>query len=114
MSVYRILQEDASMEELIEETKRIAAERFGTFGFAQAQIEQLLVSGERDIRKEAARLQQLLSEETADPERINQSLHALKGLFLNMGNETLAEKLSDLRHDDNHGEKITVLRNLFK
>ena len=102
------------MEELIEETRRIAIERFGTFGFAQAQIDQLLSSGERDIRKEAARLQQLLSENTPDPEQINQSLHALKGLFLNMGNEVLAEKLSDLRHDENHKEKITVLKNLFK
>jgi len=101
------------MEELIVETKKIASERFKTFGFGEAQIEQLLSSGERDIRKEAAHLQELLAEESADPEAINKSLHALKGLFLNLGNEALAEQLTDLRQEDNYGEKITVLKNLF-
>jgi len=101
------------MEALIEETRQIARERFKAFGFGEEQIDQLLASGERDIRKEAANLQTLL-ENPADAEKINKSLHALKGLFLNLGNEALAEKLSDLRKDDDYDAKITVLRDLFK
>jgi hypothetical protein len=100
------------MEELIEETKRIAKERFQAFGFGEGQIEQLLASGERDMKKELANLREILLQDPCDPERLNSSLHALKGLFLNMGNEEVAEKLSELRHDDNNTEKIAILRKL--
>jgi len=100
------------MEELIEETKRIAAERFKTFGFAQAQIDQLLASGERDMKKELAHLRELLMQEPNDIELINRSLHALKGLFLNMGNDDAAEKLTDLRKEEDHASKIKVLKKL--
>ena len=100
------------MEELIEETKRIAQARFQTFGFGEAQIEQLLASGERDLKKELAHLRELLMQEPCDLDAINRSLHALKGLVLNMGNDDAAEKLSELRGSEDPQEKIETLKRL--
>jgi len=100
------------MEALIAETRQIAEERFKSFGFAPEQIEQLLSSGERDIRKEWMNLRSILSAETCDEEALNKSLHALKGLVLNMGNEALAEQLTELRTEENNQMKVETLKKL--
>jgi hypothetical protein len=102
------------MEALIEETRKIAEERFKAFGFAKEQIDQLVASGERDMRAELVKLQVLLEEENPDTEKLNQSLHALKGLFLNMGNEALALKFSELREEEKNEEKIDLLKEMIQ
>lgn len=85
------------MEQLINETVEIARQHFKGFGFEDQQIEPLLAAGERDLRKELDKLRFLLEKERVDIDSINLSLHGLKGLLLNMGNTTVADKLVELR-----------------
>jgi hypothetical protein len=90
----------------------IARKKMTSFGFAPEQIDQLLESGKRDLENEFARLRNLL-EGDGDTEAINQSLHALKGLLLNMGNEKLAEKFIELRHNDDLEDKKRQLMQIL-
>lgn len=92
------------MKNLINETMEIASEHFKNFGFEDEQIVPLLESGKRDLTKELNNLQELLKKEVIEIHPVNLSLHALKGLFLTMGNITVGEKLSEIRNesDDKH------------
>lgn len=91
------------MEQLINETVETARQHFKGFGFEDEQIEPLLAAGERDLRKELDKLRQLLEQDTVNIESVNLSLHGLKGLLLNMGNTTVADKLVELRQEkDEH------------
>ncbi len=101
------------MEELINETLRIASEKFLTFGFKEEQIEQLLASGKRDLGKELEKLKALVEEEPADIEKINKTLHALKGLFYNMGNTDAGDRMSDLRNEDEAEKEIETIKTLL-
>lgn len=100
------------MEQLINETVEMARQHFKGFGFEDEQIEPLLAAGERDLRKELDKLRQLLEQDTADIDSVNLSLHGLKGLLLNMGNTTVADKLVELRQEkDEH--ILTELKSLL-
>jgi len=91
--------EEKIMDKLINETLQIAQEKFAAFGFKKEQIEQLLVSGRRDLEKEIKKLDELIKEESMDIEQINQSLHALKGLLYNMGNTEAGDVMIDLKNN---------------
>lgn len=98
------------MEHVIKETLRIAKEKFSAFGFKEEQIEQLLASGKRDLLSELEKLKSLLSAEPYDIEQINKSLHALKGLFFNMGNTEAGDIMSDLRKGSEPDESIDKIK----
>jgi hypothetical protein len=100
------------MENLIQISLMIAKKKMHALGFNEEQIQQLLASGERDLKKEFERLKSLL-DENADAASLNQSLHALKGLLLNLGNENLANKLIELKESDDIEEKRSHLRRLL-
>jgi len=100
------------MENLIQITLMIARKKMKSFGFDDEQVKQLLASGERDLKTEFARLASLL-EGPSTPEELNKSLHALKGLLLNMGNEKLAERLIELKEFDDFEGKKKQLRALI-
>jgi len=102
------------MEKVIEETLKIAKEKFLKFGFKEEQIEQLLASGKRDLLSELEKLKALLATEPYDIEAINKSLHALKGLFFNMGNTEAGDIMADLRKEDNMAENIKKIKAFFK
>ena len=90
------------MEKLIEETIKNANQYFLGLGFQEDQIGALLESGKRDLTEEMTKLSNLLKEEEVNIDTINLSLHALKGLFLMMGNTQIADKLNDLRQENAH------------
>ncbi len=94
------------MEKVINETVEMAHKHFKKFGFEDEQIVQLLESGKRDLAKELNKLQKLLEKEPIEIDTVNLSLHALKGLFLTMGNTDLADKLIELRQES-VGTRIT-------
>jgi len=98
------------MSSIIEESLQIATKRFEGFGFQPAQIEQLLISARRDMEKEIATLTALLEEEHVDMERINQSLHALKGLLYNVGNTEAGDLMIELKSDTNQEEALEKIR----
>ena len=98
------------MEHVIEETLGIAKEKFSAFGFKEEQIEQLLASGKRDLLGELEKLKSLLAAEPYDIEQINKSLHALKGLFFNMGNTKAGDIMTDLRKGSDPDESIDKIK----
>ncbi len=102
------------MDQLIEETLQIAKARFESFGFKETQITQLLASGKRDLTQELDILKVLLEESPADIERINQSLHALKGLFFNMGNTAAGDMMAELRGNDDPHSAIEKIKQFLK
>jgi hypothetical protein len=101
------------MEKIINETMIIAHQHFKQFGFENEQIVPLLESGKRDLTKELTKLQNLLKEEVKEIDQINLSTHALKGLFLTMGNVTVADKLIDIRNDSETAHMITEIKVLL-
>ena len=102
------------MEHVIEETLRIAKEKFSEFGFKDDQIEQLLASGKRDLLGELEKLKSLLDSEPYDIEKINKSLHALKGLFFNMGNTETGDIMTDLRKGSDPDESIRKIKTFLE
>ena len=102
------------MEKLIDETVEIARKRFGEFGFSDDQVVKLLESGKRDLVKEFGKLQKLLEEEPEDIKAINLSMHAIKGLLLNMGNMALADKFIELRQEGESRNIITEIKTLLE
>jgi hypothetical protein len=98
------------MDQVIEETLEIAKKKFISFGFKEEQITQLLASGKRDLEKELSKLATLLEEDTYNFEQINQSLHALKGLFFNMGNTVAGDMMAELRKNDDPQASIDKIR----
>jgi len=101
------------MEEFISESLEIARQYFGRLGFDEDQIAILLASGERDLRKELAGLKELLTVPELDTERLNHSLHGIKGLLLNMGNSSAAQMFKELRADIQSREGIETLKKLL-
>jgi len=101
------------MEKLITETMSIASEKFKNFGFKEEQIDQLLASGKRDLEEEGKKLKVLLNEDTPDIEKINQSLHALKGLLYNLGNTKAGDMMTDLRNDPDIADHIEKIKEIL-
>jgi len=101
------------MSHLIDETLEIARSRFSAFGFDEAQMERLLASGERDLRQELNRLQELLSEPSISAEKIAFSLHAVKGLVANLGNDALASRIQTLEEKTKRSSFVEELRSLI-
>lgn len=101
------------MEKLINETIEIARKNFKGYGFEDAQVIPLLEAGRRDLTRELDKLHKLLEESALDIESINLSLHALKGLFLNMGNMTAADKLIELGQESTDARIISEIKSLL-
>ncbi|HEY9190587.1 MAG TPA: hypothetical protein VIM88_06940 [Sulfurovum sp.] len=101
------------MDDLINETVEISREYFKGFAFEDEQIASLLESGKRDLQKELAKLQTLFESERIDMDAVNLSIHALKGLFLTMGNTSMGEQLSELRQENETERMITETKKLL-
>lgn len=101
------------MQNLINETMEIASQHFKNFGFEDEQIEPLLASGKRDLTKELNKLQELLQKEIIEIDKINLSVHAMKGLFLTMGNATVGEKLSEIHNKSEDTRIINEIKTLL-
>jgi len=102
------------MSDLIEQTMEMAFNKFKKFGFKDEQISQLIESGRKDLEHEIKKLVDILNAQNLNFEALNGSLHALKGLLLNMGNDTVANKLIELRNGEDSDTKITEIKNIFK
>ena len=105
-NIYYKLTKRKKMNKQIEETLKIAKEQFIAFGFNEVQMTKLLASGQRDLEQEMSKLKKLLETIPVDIEEINKLTHGLKGLFLNMGNHKVAEKLVDFRENSVDDEDV--------
>ena len=83
------------MQKIIDETEVIAYNHLKAFGFKEEQITPLIIQSKKDLKKNLSQLKILLQTETISLDAINNTLHALKGLFFNLGHHTLAEALND-------------------
>jgi len=101
------------MKKLIDETIILAEAHLLGFGFTQEQVSPLLEKAREDLKKELEKAESIFSETPVDPEKVNQVLHALKGLFYTLGHETLAKKIEALREEDDESRDITVIRDLL-
>lgn len=101
------------MEKLLTETLEFARKNFKEFGFEDQQIVSLLSSGKNDLTKELNKLQQLLENDPIDIAAVNLSLHALKGLFLTMGNSIVADQLNELHQETNNVSIISKIKSLL-
>lgn len=101
------------MEQLIDETIKNANQYFVGLGFQEDQAKALLESGKRDLTEEVNKLSNLLKEEHINIDTINLSLHALKGLFLMMGNTKVADKLNELRQENEHQSNIIEIKRVL-
>jgi len=102
------------MSAFIDDTLQIAQNKFKSFGFKDEQIEQLLTSGRKDLVSEFDKLKVILIQDEIDIKLLNDSLHALKGLLLNMGNDTLANNLIELKNNQNIQDKIDNIKSIFE
>ncbi|MHC3995477.1 hypothetical protein ACXWTF_11665 [Thiomicrolovo sp. ZZH C-3] len=84
------------MEQLITETLGYARTHFTAFGLEAAQVDALIAAGERDLRKELLQLKTLAAALPVNDEKVAQSLHALKGLLMNMGNNNAGRQFAEL------------------
>jgi hypothetical protein len=101
------------MEKLIDETLEIAHKYFIDLGFKDDQVTPLLASGKRDITNELNKLKELLEEDKIEIDVLNLSLHALKGLFLMMGNIIIADKLNELRQENEMQNNIIEIQKVL-
>jgi len=83
------------MNNIINETGIIAVTHFKNFGFNEDQVSALISQGKKDLDKELRKLETLLAKDSV--EGINNSLHALKGLFSQLGNVNVAEQLDEIQ-----------------
>ena len=105
------------MKQIIDETIGIAYEYLVTFGFTQSQVDTLVRQGENELcttLEKFVTLQQT-SERTSDSniEVINEVLHALQGLFFQMGHENMAEKLYEIQVTDDVSYRLAEMNKLL-
>ena len=90
-----------------------ANQYFIGLGFQEDQIGALVETGERDLTQELDKLSKLLNEDQVNIEAINLSLHALKGLFLMMGNTQTANHLNELRQKSESQSRIVEIKKVL-
>ena len=97
------------MQKIINETEVMAQDYFKAFGFEDEDITLLIAQGKKDLHKELTKLEILLHNDVVSLDEINNVLHALKGLFFQLGNHELAEKLNEIR---SHLEREVSLKEI--
>ncbi len=102
------------MEKLISQTEEIAFKHLKAFGFQDEQIDQLIIQGKKDLRKELIKLEILLQEDEISYNDINNVLHALKGLLFQLGNHEAAERLIEIRSHLNNEETLKDITLLYR
>jgi hypothetical protein len=102
------------MRNIIIKTEQIAVEYLTGLGFGREQVAPLLEQARRDMEEEFSRLEMLRHAPSPDPEALDRSLHAIKGLLFNLGNHDLAEKLEALRHEEDLGRMLPELDRVLR
>jgi len=103
------------MYSIINETEKAARDYFGAFGFEEEEIQSLINIGKKDMLKELNLLHELIQHKPSDIEPINNRLHALKGLFSQLGNHELSNQINTLRQNIETEKNLQIIYNiLFK
>ena len=101
------------MKKVIDETEEIAYAYLSDFGFDHAEIQPLILRGKQDLEVNLQKLQDAFSQENLSLDYIGDILHALKGLFYQLGNHQLAEKLNDSKEELVNAEILSEIKSLL-
>lgn len=100
------------MKNIISQTEKLAQCHFKEFGFNQEQINALITQGKKDLLNELTKLKHLVENtDNVSLEKINDALHALKGLFFQLGNHEIAEKFNEIKSND---EREVILKEILE
>jgi len=104
------------MKHIIDETVGIAYEYLVTFGFTKVQVDTLVTQGQNELYvtlEKFVTLQTSKSITVSNLQEINEILHALHGLFSQMGHETIAVKLYEIQATDDIFYRLTEINRLL-
>jgi hypothetical protein len=89
------------MQNIIDETEKRAYIFLKEFGFNEDEVVPVVTKGIFELGNTLEKLRTLLvSCHEHDAEVLDDTLHALKGLLFQLGNHALAEKIEELRSND--------------
>ena len=104
------------MKHIIDETVGIAYEYLVTFGFTKSQVDTLVNQGQNELYSTLEKfvtLQTLEIITVSNLEEINEILHALQGLFSQMGDEKMAKNLYEIQVTDNVSYRLAEINKLL-
>jgi hypothetical protein len=99
---------------IIERTETIAVAYLTGLGFGEEQVAPLMTQARKDLETEFARLDALRHAPDPDPEGLDRSLHAIKGLLFNLGNHALAERLEAIRREGEVSQMLAELDTVLR
>ena len=101
------------MQRIIRETEEIAYRYLGEFGFSKDEISPLVSTGKKDLEANLIKLKALINSGQICTDEINNTLHALKGLFFHLGNTEVAKELNEIRSDLDNKASIEKIKHLL-
>jgi len=101
------------MKNIIDQIEITTTKYLSDVGFEMEQIESLITKGKRDLTKVLQNLKNTLDETPMSIDDLDHSLHALKGLLFQLGNNELAEKVNDARSYSGDKTVISELKKLL-
>ena len=104
------------MKQIIDETVGIAYAYLATFAFTKSQVETLVNQGQNELYSTLEKFVTLQTSESitdSNIEEVNEILHALQGLFFQMGDENMAEKLYEIQATDNVSCRLAEMNKLL-
>jgi len=104
------------MKQIIDETVNMAYGYLAAFGFTKVQVDTLVTQGQKELSTTLDRFVTLLmSGDTYSShlEEINGILHALQGLFSQLGNEEIAVKLYEIEDYDTLEDRLVDISTLL-
>ena len=104
------------MKQIIDETVNIAYNYLAAFGFTKVQVDTLVIQGQKELSTTLDRFVTLLTSGdtlSSHLEEINAILHALQGLFSQLGNEEIAVKLYEIKDSDTLTPRLVEISTLL-
>ena len=104
------------MKQILDETVGIAYKYLVTFGFTKLQVETLVRQGRNELYLTLEKFVTLQTSESitvSNLEEINEIIHALQGLFFQMGHGNMAEKLYEIQATDDVFYRLSEINKLL-
>ncbi len=102
------------MDNIIEKILSDAKSNFENFGFEEDDITYLLKKAKNDLEKQFGDLKQVLEKPSIDVDKLDKSLHALKGLMMQLGSIELANKINSYRELLESNQDLEDLKNTLQ
>ena len=101
------------MKKIMEQTKVTAYIYLSKFGFDDEQINPLIEKGMVDLKRIISEVEVLLDRNTISWDKVDDALHALKGLLFHLGNNPIAEQIDEVRLNPKIDNSVKELRKLL-